>query len=60
MREKLTNLVNWIAPNHFNLISKIISQELEKLPSEPITVLDIGGGAGEYCLKESNLTEGQS
>lgn len=57
MREKLKNLVNWIAPNHFDLISKLISQELEKLPSEPITVLDIGGGAGEYWLKEGNLNK---
>ena len=57
MREKLKNLVNLIAPNHLMLFSKLISQELEKFPSEPITVLDIGGGAGEYWLKDDNLNK---
>lgn len=55
MRKQVKNLVSKTSPNHFQLLSKLILENLEKNRSSPLTILDIGGGAGEYWLNQEEL-----
>ena len=55
MRKQVKNLVSKASPNHFQLLSKLILDSLDENRSSPLSILDIGGGAGEYWLNEEEL-----
>jgi hypothetical protein len=55
MRKQVKNLVSTISPSHFQLLSKLIAALLAEGRRSKLTILDIGGGAGEYWAKEKEL-----
>lgn len=44
-----------ISPDHFQLLSMLIAEILKKNGKSTLSILDIGGGAGEYWLTEESL-----